>query len=97
MELFISEVIKHYGLSQQSVADKSGVSLQNLKNIIYKNKPTISTLEKFANAIGCEIGEFFYNPLSKENPFYSERKEKVVSVFTINETGKKYKIVEIDE
>lgn len=89
MEVYISDVIKKYGLTQQKVAERMGLSLQNIRKIAscQRAKPTISTLERIAEAIGCDPLEFFYDPKSK--------KERVVSTFTDTETGKKYKIVEI--
>ena len=100
MELFLSEVIKKYGYTQQTVADKMGVSLQNVKNVIYNKNPTLSTLERIAEALGCDAREFFFNPKvsHEEIPISKpEKSENVVYTLINNKTGKKYKIVEIEE
>lgn len=97
MDLYISETIKKYGLTQQKVAERMGVSLQTIKSTLYNKNPTLATLVRFAEAIDCDPREFFYNPKVDDftNVFKSDK--KVISTFTSNETGKKYKIVEIEE
>lgn len=101
MDIYVSEIIKKYGLTQQKVADMMGVSLQNIKYISSKKspKPTIKTLERLAEIIGCDPREFFFDPRVSpfSNVFKIDKPEKVISTFVSNETGKKYKIVEIEE
>ena len=91
MELQILPVIKKYGYTVEAVANKMGVSRFTLRNTIKHGNPTVSTLENIALAVGCNFLEFF--GVEKEG---KENEEKIFSTFVSPETGKKYKIVEIE-
>lgn len=48
------------GLSQQELADKAKISRAQLSLIeTGKTSPTVSSLSRIANALGCEIKDFF--------------------------------------
>lgn len=55
----ISKIIKAYGLTQEEVAFRMGISRQGLANNLQKDNPTLSSLRALATAIGCPITEFF--------------------------------------
>lgn len=55
----IENVIKRSNKTQVEIASAMGISKQGLSNIISKGKPTVETLRKLANAIGCHITDFF--------------------------------------
>lgn len=59
MKLKIKEIIKSKGLTLQDVADKIGVARMTLANTLQKNNPTISTLEKIADALGVSVFDLF--------------------------------------
>ncbi len=54
----IKELIKEKGLTQAEFAEKLGISRVGLNQII-NGKPSYSTLEKIAAALGVEIGDLF--------------------------------------
>lgn len=54
----IQDTIKAYGLTQDIVAHRMGISRVTLTRNINGN-PTLETMEKIAKAIGCSVGEFF--------------------------------------
>ena len=56
----IKKVIKEHGLTVEQVAIKMGVTKGGLSQNINGN-PTAEKLQQIANAIGCEVGDFF-NP-----------------------------------
>jgi len=56
----ISKVIKAHGHTIQDVADKLGITRGTLAQMIASTaNPTIGTLRKIADAIGCSVVEFF--------------------------------------
>ena len=61
----IKEIIKEKGCTQAQFAEKLGISLSAL-NQQMTGKPSLSTLEKIAEALGVEIWELFISP--KEFP-----------------------------
>ena len=62
----ISKVIKEHGFTIQQVADSIGLQRSSLANTIGGN-PTVETLRKIAEAIGCNITEFFADESKKKN------------------------------
>ena len=54
----IKKVIKERGYTIEDVAKKMGISRVTLSQNMSRN-PTIGTLERIANAIGCDVSEFF--------------------------------------
>ena len=56
--MIISKVIRQHGFTIEQVADKLGLKRGSLANSIGGN-PTVETLQKIADAIGCSRSEFF--------------------------------------
>jgi transcriptional regulator with XRE-family HTH domain len=61
MDLRIKEVIKERGMTITELADKMGINRVNLSNMVNGN-PTVETLNKIADAIGCPVTELFEQP-----------------------------------
>ena len=64
----ISKVIKKYGKTIQDVADAMGKSRSTIANTI-ANNPTIDTLRKIADVLGCDVVEFFDDERTQEPPY----------------------------
>ena len=58
MKLRILELCKNKGITQKALAEQIGLSAVGLSKAINGN-PTLSTLEKIANALGVDIVELF--------------------------------------
>lgn len=56
--MIISKVIRQHGFTIEQVAQKLGLQRGSLANMIGGN-PTVETLQKIADAIGCKRSEFF--------------------------------------
>lgn len=54
----IKKVIKAKGLTSKEVADRMGITTVGLSQHINGN-PSVQVLERIAEAIGCEVGDFF--------------------------------------
>lgn len=54
----IETLIKESGISKADLADKLGVSRTALYSILNGN-PTVKSLEKIAEIIGCDMADFF--------------------------------------
>lgn len=63
--MFIKEMLTLRGVSQNELANRMGVSLSAVKQMVSAESITTNTLNKIANAIGCEICEFFIDPYKK--------------------------------
>lgn len=59
--MYIKEIIKSRGLLAKDVAAKMGITPISLSYHINGN-PSVSVLRRIAEAIGCEVGEFFDAP-----------------------------------
>lgn len=46
------------GLMLQEIANKMGIAASNLSMMLHGN-PTIGTLQKIADVIGCDVKDFF--------------------------------------
>ena len=56
----IKEVLKQRGLTQNELADRLGINRVSLSRLLSdKNDMRISTIKKIADAIGCDLSEFF--------------------------------------
>lgn len=58
--LQIKETLKKRGIKQIDIADRLGINRVSLSRILSdKNDMRISTIKKIADAIGCDVSEFF--------------------------------------
>ena len=58
--LYIKETLKQKGLKQNDLADRLGINRVSLSRLLSdKNDMRISTIKKIADAIGCDVAEFF--------------------------------------
>ena len=58
--LQIKEALKKRGLKQNDLADRLGINRVSLSRLLSdKNDMRISTIQKIADAIGCDVSEFF--------------------------------------
>lgn len=58
--LKIKEALKKRGLKQNDLSDRLGINRVSLSRILSdKNDMRISTIKKIADAIGCDVAEFF--------------------------------------
>ena len=80
----IKKVIKERGYTIEEVAKKMGISRVTLSQNMSRN-PTVSTLERIANAIGCEVSEFFM-----------EGKSDTANTITCPHCGKPIKFEKVD-
>ena len=55
----IKEVLKEKGITQAELAQRMGVHRVALNSTLNNPNIKLSTLEKIAAAIGCEVGDFF--------------------------------------
>lgn len=58
----IKEVLKEKGLTQQDLADKMGVSLSAVKQMVNADSLTTATLEKMATAIDVPMWHLIVSP-----------------------------------
>ena len=64
--LQIKEALKKRGLTQNELADRLGINRVSLSRLLSdKNDMRLSTIKKIADAIGCDVSEFFI-PEDKE-------------------------------
>ena len=61
MDIRIKEIIKEKGMTITELADKMGINRVNLSNMVNGN-PTVETLNRIADAIGCPVTELFVQP-----------------------------------
>ena len=58
--LYIKEALKKRGLKQNELADRLGINRVSLSRLLSdKNDMRVSTMKKIADAIGCDVTEFF--------------------------------------
>ena len=58
--LQIKDTLKKRGIKQNELADRLGINRVSLCRLLSdKNDMRISTIKKIADAIGCDIAEFF--------------------------------------
>ena len=63
----IKEALKKRGLKQNELADRLGINRVSLSRLLSdKNDMRVSTIQKIADAIGCDVAEFF-KPEEPEN------------------------------
>ena len=58
--LYIKETLKQRGLTQNELAERLGINRVSLSRLLSdKNDMRMSTIKKIADAIGCDVAEFF--------------------------------------
>lgn len=58
--MHIKDTLKKFGLTQNELADRLGINRVSLSRLLSdKNDMRISTIKKIADAIGCDVTEFF--------------------------------------
>lgn len=58
--MHIKETLKQRGLTQNELAERLGINRVSLSRILSnKNDMRVSTIIKIADAIGCDVSEFF--------------------------------------
>ena len=58
--LQIKEALKQRGLKQNDLAERLGINRVSLSRLLSdKNDMRMSTIKKIADAIGCDVSEFF--------------------------------------
>ena len=58
--LQIKEALKKRGLKQNELAERLGINRVSLSRLLSdKNDMRLSTIKKIADAIGCDVSEFF--------------------------------------
>ena len=73
----ISKVLREHGLSISEVANRMGITKGTLSNAISNGNMRISTLNRIAQAVGCDIVDFFKtDETPKEEP-----KKSVLTAF----------------
>ena len=65
--IVISKLIKEKGYTIEEVAKKMGVSRISLaQTIAVSANPTVATLQRIADAIGCKVSDFFADDMTEE-------------------------------
>lgn len=75
----VKKVIKEKGFTIEQVANSMGITRVTLSQTLSRN-PTVDTLQRIANVVGCKVGDFFADELG--------------NAITCPKCGTKFKIVE---
>ena len=66
--LQIKETLKQRGLTQNELAERLGINRVSLSRLLSdKNDMRVSTIKKIADAIGCDVDEFFTKADTEDN------------------------------
>ena len=66
--MHIKETLKKRGIKQNDLADRLGINRVSLSRLLSdKNDMRISTIKKIADAIGCDVAEFFTTEDTEDN------------------------------
>ena len=66
--MHIKETLKQRGLTQNALAERLGINRVSLSRLLSdKNDMRISTIKKIADAIGCDVSEFFATEETKDH------------------------------
>ena len=66
--LHIKETLKKRGLKQNDLAARLGINRVSLSRLLSdKNDMRVSTIKKIAEAIGCDVAEFFTPAATEEH------------------------------
>lgn len=68
MGIKIKELRKKAGLTLQDLADRAGLYKSNISDIENEKrfKPNLRTIERLAEALNCEVGDFFERSIDKD-------------------------------
>lgn len=58
----VKKIIKERGFTIEQVANTMGITRVTLSQTLSRN-PTVDTLQRIANVIGCKVGDFFADEL----------------------------------
>lgn len=64
----VKRVIKEKGYTLERVASAMGITRVTLTQNLSRN-PTVKTLQKIADVIGCSVGDFFSDEVSSPSDF----------------------------
>ena len=65
--VYIKDVLKKYGITQIALAERLGINRVSLNATLNNPNIKLSTLEKIADAIGCDVTEFFSPDTAEHN------------------------------
>lgn len=66
--VYIKDALKKRGLKQNDIADRLGINRVSLSRLLSdKNDMRMSTIRKIADAIGCDVTEFFTPAATEEH------------------------------
>ena len=57
--VYIKDVLKKYGITQIALAERLGINRVSLNATLNNPNIKLSTLDKIADSIGCDVTEFF--------------------------------------
>ena len=57
--VYTKDVLKKYGITQIELAERMGINRVSLNVTLNNPNIKLSTLDKLADAIGCDVAEFF--------------------------------------
>ena len=57
--VYTKDVLKKYGITQTELAERMGINRVSLNVTLNNPNIKLSTLDKLADAIGCDVAEFF--------------------------------------
>ncbi|MCS2244603.1 helix-turn-helix transcriptional regulator [Bacteroides thetaiotaomicron] len=61
----VKSIIKQKGFTMEQVAEKLEITRVTLAQNLSRN-PTVNTLQKIADVIGCKVGDFFADELEED-------------------------------
>lgn len=59
----VKTIIKQRGFTMEAVAKKMGITRVTLAQNLSRN-PTVGTLQKISDVIGCKVGDFFADEIN---------------------------------
>lgn len=59
----VKTIIKQKGFTMEAVAKRMGITRVTLAQNLSRN-PTVGTLQKIADVIGCKVGDFFADEIN---------------------------------
>ncbi len=75
-------IIKEKGWTIERVAREMGISRVTLSQNLSRN-PTVNTLQRIANVIGCKVGDFFRDELDTGQRNYCPHCGKPIVIKTL--------------